>query len=67
MRIMRADAGERVFVHYHGNYVWGVVRESRVKYGGELQYTVDLDRPLNTRWRSEPARQILVSHDDITC
>lgn len=57
--------GEKVSGLYYGNAFSGVVRESRVKYGGSVQYTVDLDQPIQLRWRSEPKSVILVDAIEI--
>jgi hypothetical protein len=37
--------GERVAGVYLGYTVAGLVTESRVKYGGEIQHTLQLDQP----------------------
>jgi hypothetical protein len=48
---------------YMGEYpVSGRVELSRVKYGGEVVHTVVLEKPLNLRWRAEPAERLLVEH-----
>ena len=45
--------GQRVAGVYLGAYtVSGVVTESRVKYGGSVQHTVKLDRPIVVFGRS---------------
>ena len=38
--------GEQVTANYHGLTVSGVVESSRVKYGGRVQYTVNLNAPV---------------------
>jgi hypothetical protein len=38
--------GERVAGVYLGYTVAGVVTESRVKYGGRVQHTLQLDQPM---------------------
>ena len=48
-----------------GSLIVGVVTESRVKYGGKVQLTVLLDRPIQLRWRTEPTRQVLVDSDQV--
>jgi hypothetical protein len=57
--------GERVAGKYCGELIQGVVLESRVKYGGKVQLTVLLDRPIQLRWRTEPTRQVLVDTDEV--
>ena len=57
--------GEQVTASYHGNTVSGLVESSRVKYGGKVQYTVVLDKPIQLRWRSEPTTRVLVDSDEL--
>ena len=48
---------------YMGEYpVSGRVELSRVKYGGEVQHTVVLDKAIKFPWRTEPAERLLVEH-----
>lgn len=57
--------GSKVSVNYLGVECNGTVVESRVKYGGSLQYTVVLDDAITLPWRSEPVNRVLVSDRDI--
>jgi hypothetical protein len=57
--------GEQVTANYHGLTVSGVVESSRVKYGGRVQYTVNLNAPVQLRWRSEPTTRVLVDSDEL--
>ena len=57
--------GEKITARYMGNTVTGVVESSRVKYGGEVQYAVVLDTPVQLRWRSEPTSRVLVGRKEI--
>jgi hypothetical protein len=57
--------GQKVKAKYLGETVTGVVVDSRVKYGGKVQYTVELDSPVQFRWRSEPTDRVLVDHDEL--
>lgn len=57
--------GERVLANYLGTRVSGTVVESRVKYGGSVQYTVDLDKPVKFRWRSEPTVRVLIAEQEL--
>jgi hypothetical protein len=57
--------GQKVKAKYLGETVTGVVTDSRVKYGGKVQYTVELDAPVQFRWRSEPTDRVLVDHDEL--
>lgn len=58
--------GKMVAVKYYGNICTGVVESSRVKYGGKVQHTVNLDQPITLRWRSEPVVRVLVDEDEVT-
>jgi hypothetical protein len=57
--------GERLRGNYHGKVVEGVVHDSRVKYGGMVQYTVRLDTPVRLRWRSEPVGVVLLDESEV--
>jgi len=57
--------GECIIGTYMGQSVSGVVVESRVKYGGAVQYTVDLDSPIQLRWRSEPTVRVLLNSNEL--
>lgn len=57
--------GEQIVADYMGTKVSGVVESSRVKYGGKVQYTVNLDKPIQLRWRSEPTTRVLIDNDKI--
>jgi hypothetical protein len=57
--------GQKVKANYLGETVTGVVVDSRVKYGGKVQYTVELDSPVQFRWRSEPTDRVLVDRDEL--
>ena len=52
--------GETIVATYMGTRVTGVVESSRVKYGGEVQYTVNLNEPVQLRWRTEPTTRLLI-------
>ncbi len=55
--------GRRVTANYLGETVSGLVENSRVRYGGKVEYTVVLDKPVQFRWRDEPSWRVLVAHD----
>lgn len=57
--------GEQITANYMGTKVSGTVLESRVKYGGKVQYSVILDKPVQLRWRTEPTTRVLVDHDEL--
>lgn len=57
--------GEKITARYQGHTVSGTVVESRVKYGGAVQYTVDLDQPIQLRWRSEQTQRVLVNQKEL--
>jgi hypothetical protein len=49
-----------------GQEVVGVVLDSRVKYGGKVQYRVQLDEPVMLRWRNELTEILLIDEDEVT-
>ena len=51
---------------YFGLPVEGVVTESRVKYGGTVQHTVDLFRPISLFSTSEHRTTVLLDANEIT-
>ena len=56
--------GQRVAGVYLNAYtVSGVVTESRVKYGGQVQHTVELDTPVNVLGRV--ADRLLLEEEDL--
>jgi hypothetical protein len=57
--------GERIKASYYGVPVSGIVESSRVKYGGQVQYTVILDTPIKLRWRTEDVSRVLIDCDDL--
>lgn len=57
--------GNTIVANYLGKTVQGTVINSRVKYGGRVQYTVDLGQPVQFRWRSEPSTRVLIDDDEI--
>jgi hypothetical protein len=59
--------GEHVAGKYMDQLIQGVVIESRVKYGGKVQLTVLLDKPIQLRWRpvGEPRNVVLVDTDEV--
>jgi hypothetical protein len=57
--------GQKISACYLGTAVTGRVISSRVKYGGKVQYTLELDEPVQLPWRSEPATTLLVDNDEL--
>lgn len=57
--------GKSIVANYLGQTVTGTVVASRVKYGGRIQYTVNLDQPVQFRWRAEPSSQVLIDREEI--
>ena len=57
--------GQKIKANYLGTPVTGTVMSSRVKYGGKVQYSVELDEPVQLPWRSEPATTLLVDNDEL--
>jgi hypothetical protein len=57
--------GQKIEANYLGTAVTGRVISSRVKYGGSVQYSVELDEPVQLPWRSEPATTLLVDKNEV--
>ena len=57
--------GNTIKANYLGDEVVGVVEESRVKYGGKVQYRVKLDEPVQLRWRNEPTDVVLIDENEL--
>ena len=57
--------GQKIKANYLGTPVTGTVISSRVKYGGKVQYTLELDEPVQLPWRTEPATTLLVDNDEL--
>jgi hypothetical protein len=58
--------GSTIKADYLGNVVVGIVTESRVKYGGKVQYTVKMEEPVFFRWRgNEPVYTVLIDDDEV--
>ena len=65
MSFNRIADGGRISAVWHGRAITGVVESSRVKYGGKVQYTVNLDAPVMLRWRSEPTSCLLIDSQEL--
>lgn len=57
--------GSTIKAEYLTYPVVGVVEESRVKYGGTVQYRVRLNEPLFLPWSSEQTDIVLVDEDEV--
>ena len=57
--------GEQITALYQGQQVTGTVELSRVKYGGKVQHTLLLDKPVQLRWRTEPTDRLLIDEDKV--
>lgn len=57
--------GKTIVANYLGQQVQGTVESSRVKYGGRVQYTVNLDQPVQFPWRSEFSTKVVIDSDEI--
>ncbi len=57
--------GKTITAMYQGQQVTGTVELSRVKYGGKVQHTLILDKPVQLRWRTEPADCLLIDDDEV--
>lgn len=57
--------GETIRARYFDQLVQGRVIASRVKYGGQVQHSVELDRAINLPWREKPFTRVLIDEDEI--
>lgn len=58
--------GSRIKAKYLGVPVTGIVIDSRVKYGGEVQYAVKLDEALVLPWGSRSAGDtVLINRSEL--
>lgn len=57
--------GSTIRFDYLGYTGDGIVVDSRVRYGGKVQYTVELSEPIQFRWRDEPTTRVLVDADAV--
>jgi hypothetical protein len=57
--------GCEVDFKYMGATGTGKVVDARVKYGGSVQYTVELVNGITLPWRSEPVYRVLVDNTDL--
>lgn len=60
--------GSTVKAVYCDRLVTGVVTDSRVKYGGTVQYTLQLEEPLVLPWGSvndEPRTVVLIDENSV--
>ena len=57
--------GSTIKAEYMGQEVVGVVLDSRVKYGGKVQYRLQLDEPVMLRWRNELTEILLIDEDEL--
>lgn len=62
---MRISEGHVVTGKYLGLPVTGIVTDSRVKYGGKIQYTIALAKPLVLPWRQEEVVTCVLNHDEL--
>jgi hypothetical protein len=58
--------GSTIKAEYMDQEIVGVVLDSRVKYGGKVQYRVQLDEPVMLRWRNELTEILLIDEDQVT-
>ena len=62
------NIGDEITAVKNGKLVEGVVVYWRSKYGGKVQYTVKLSKPVQYRWRpSEDIYTVLVNDDQVIC
>ena len=62
---MVINDNSRVRINYHGIDLFGVVVSSRVAYGGDVRYSVKLNRPTKLPWRNDTTSVVLVNSKDI--
>lgn len=43
----------------------GIVEESRVKYGGKVCHTINLDSPIQLPWRTEATTRIICDDEEL--
>lgn len=57
--------GHIIIANYlHTVEVVGIVKESRVKYGGKVQYSIELEKPMYFR-SDEPRYHLLIDDDEV--
>jgi hypothetical protein len=57
--------GEKVSGSYYGSPYTGTITDSRVKYGGKVQYTVELDSAIQVMGSTEERWRILVDREEL--
>ena len=60
------NVGERITAVKHGKLIEGTVTDWRCRYGVSIQYTVQLNKPVQYRWRpNEDIYTILVKCSEV--
>jgi hypothetical protein len=57
--------GTQVAGQYQDQFIVGKILDWRCKYGGTVQYTVFLDKPIKLRWCDELVTQVFVDASKI--
>ena len=57
--------GQKVTGKYFGIPFTGTVEESRVKYGGRVSHTINLDSPIQMPWRTELTTRIISNDEEL--
>jgi hypothetical protein len=58
--------GDKLTANKHGTTVVGTVIDWRMKFGGDIQYSVLLDTPVQYRWRpNEVITTMLVKGNEV--
>ena len=57
--------GSTIKAVYCDRPITGVVMNSRVKYGGQVQYQVQLSEPMYLPWSTEAKDTVLVDDSDV--
>ncbi len=59
------NIGDTVTAVKHGVTMVGTVTDWRSKYGGTVQYTVELQKPVQYRWCSTPTYTVLIKDSEV--
>jgi hypothetical protein len=57
--------GKFIVADYLGQRIHGRVESSRVKYGGRVQYVINLEKAVQFPWRSDPSYNVLIDDNEI--
>ena len=57
--------GHKVAGKYFGIPFTGTVEESRVRYGGRVSHTINLDSPIKMPWRTDLTTRIISNDEEL--